>query len=74
MQIKCPHCEKQIELAWPCTTNIENYGAGQFDIQCYKCKGMIKVYGQRKVVITLVKKSDSKYADWPYYNDHPSKW
>ena len=56
--IKCPHCGKKDCIADVVYANIENYDGHMFDLPCTECGNMIQVFGERRAVITEIRKSD----------------
>ena len=65
-KVKCPHCGKSRYIV-PAVAinNATNYGGGYFNVICNKCGEPIKVYLERRVVLTSIEKGNRNALDFP---------
>lgn len=64
MTVKCPHCEKRMNIPDVVLRSAEAYGGGGHHIRCNKCNGMVKIHSSVSVRVEVVGKSNKTVDDW----------
>jgi len=61
--MKCPYCDKVLEIPEVAFRNIETYGSGYCNIKCTRCKKVVKVFGKQSVSFSNPVKTCDE-SDW----------